>query len=142
MAAAQPLRVHGVLETSLYVEDLSRAVSFYEETLGLTPLFRDSRLCAMDCGPGSVLLLFVRGMTSEIQRLPGGEIPAHEGKGRLHFAFAIAKEDLPAWERRLNEKGVPIEARVKWPRGGDSLYFRDPDANLVEIATPGLWSNY
>jgi len=31
---------------------------------------------------------------------------------------------------------------VKWPRGGTSLYFRDPAGHLVELATPGLWSTY
>lgn len=140
MAAAP--KIAGVLETALYVEDLGRAARFYESSLGLAPLFRDGRLCAFDCGPGSVLLLFKRGSTSETLRLPGGEIPPHEGTGRLHFALAIAAEDLPAWKRRLAAEGVAIEARMRWPRGGTSLYFRDPDANLVELATPGLWANY
>jgi catechol 2,3-dioxygenase-like lactoylglutathione lyase family enzyme len=31
---------------------------------------------------------------------------------------------------------------MAWPRGGTSLYFRDPDGHLVELATPGLWSIY
>jgi len=26
-------------------------------------------------------------------------------------------------------------------RGG-CVYFRDPEENLVELATPGLWRNY
>jgi catechol 2,3-dioxygenase-like lactoylglutathione lyase family enzyme len=75
-------------------------------------------------------------------RLAGGEIPPHEGAGRLHLALAIAKEELAAREARLAEFGVAIGARMTWPRGGTSLYFRDPDANLVELATPGLWSNF
>jgi catechol 2,3-dioxygenase-like lactoylglutathione lyase family enzyme len=37
---------------------------------------------------------------------------------------------------------VSIEGEMKWPRGGTSLYFRDPDGHLVELATPGLWSIY
>jgi catechol 2,3-dioxygenase-like lactoylglutathione lyase family enzyme len=135
-------RITGCLETALYVDDLERAARFYEETLALAPLFRDQRLVAFDCGPRSVLLLFARGTTSESVRLPGGEIPPHEGFGRLHFALAIDAEELPAWERRLAEQDVAIEARMEWPRGGRSLYFRDPDGNLVELATPGLWANY
>jgi len=141
MSAVAP-RIGAVLETALYVEDLAPAARFYEETMGLKPLYQDERLCAFDCGPGSVLLLFLRGSTGETVRLPGGEIPPHEGAGRLHFAFAIERDDLSAWEARLDERGVAIEARMNWPRGGTSIYFRDLDENLVELATPGLWANY
>lgn len=131
-----------MLETALYVEDISRAARYYEEILGLSPMFRDERLAAFNCGPGSVLLLFLRGSTNEKVRLAGGEIPPHGGSGQTHVAFAIAAEDLSAWEARLAKAAVSIEARMCWPRGGASLYFRDPDANLVELATPGLWANY
>jgi catechol 2,3-dioxygenase-like lactoylglutathione lyase family enzyme len=135
-------RLGAVLETALYVEDLGRAENFYAQTLGLNAHFRDARLRALDCGPGSLLLLFQRGATLQTEHLPGGEIPPHGGAGRLHFAMAIAKQDLQAWESHLAACGVPIEARMNWPRGGVSLYFRDPDDNLIELATPGLWPNY
>jgi len=132
----------GVLETGLYVEDLPRARGFYEGVLGLQPMFVDDRLAAYPAGPGSVLLLFQRGTTETPARLPGGVIPPHDGSGHLHYAFAIAAEHLEAWTARLAEQGVSIESRVDWPRGARSLYFRDPDGNLVELATPGLWKNY
>lgn len=141
METAAP-RIEGGLETALYVDDLPRAAQFYERVLGLSPLSRDDRLHAYDCGPRSVLLLFARGATSETARLPGGEIPPHEGFGRLHFALAVRAEDLGAWEERLAAERVAVEGRMNWPRGGKSLYFRDPDGNLVELATPGLWANY
>ena len=35
-----------------------------------------------------------------------------------------------------------IEGRTVWSRGGHSIYFRDPDGHLVELATPGLWATY
>jgi hypothetical protein len=35
-----------------------------------------------------------------------------------------------------------MESRVKWEAGGESIYFRDPDEHLVELATPGIWPNY
>ena len=139
---AEPQLKPKVLETALYVDDLARAGRFYGETLGLEPMTQDSRMWALDCGPASVLLLFKRGGTPEPIRRPGGTIPPHDGAGPLHLAFAIGAEDLPGWEARLAAKGVEIEARMKWPRGGESLYFRDPDHHLVELATPGLWSNY
>jgi catechol 2,3-dioxygenase-like lactoylglutathione lyase family enzyme len=138
----QPQLKPKVLETSLYVDDLSRAGRFYEETLGLQPVAQDNRMWALDCGPASVLLLFKRGGTLERIELPGGAIPPHDGAGPLHLAFAIDAGELPDWEERLASKGVEIEARMKWPRGGESLYFRDPDHHLVELTTPGVWANY
>jgi catechol 2,3-dioxygenase-like lactoylglutathione lyase family enzyme len=131
-----------VLETALYVDDLERAGRFYAQALGLAAMTQDSRMWALDCGPASVLLLFRRGGTLETVELSGGRIPPHDGAGPSHLAFAVAAEELPVWEARLADCGVAIEARMKWPRGGESLYFRDPDDHLVELATPGLWANY
>jgi catechol 2,3-dioxygenase-like lactoylglutathione lyase family enzyme len=131
-----------VIETSLYVDDLERAARFYEDVLGLSVLTADSRFRAYDVGGRSVLLIFRRGATLETVRMPGGTIPPHDGHGPLHIAFAIAAGELPDWEKRLREHGVAIEGRTKWTRGGESIYFRDPDRHLLEVATPGLWAIY
>ena len=49
---------------------------------------------------------------------------------------------LGEWEAWLAENGIAVEKREKWERGGDSLYFRDPDGHLLEVATPGVWLTY
>jgi catechol 2,3-dioxygenase-like lactoylglutathione lyase family enzyme len=134
--------VDRVLETALYVDDLGRATRFYHDLFGFTALFHDERLCAYDIGGKSVLLLFKRGSTLETVHLPGGVIPPHDGAGPLHVAFAIGAEALTDWESRLAEKGVAVEGRTDWPKGGSSLYFRDPDGHLLELATPGIWRTY
>jgi len=131
-----------VLETALYVDDLARAARFYEQVLGLAALSEDSRFRAYDVGGASVLLLFKRGATLETVHLPGGTIPPHDGRGPLHVAFAITAEALPDWERRLGEQEIAIEGRTDWPRGGHSIYFRDPDGHLLELVTPGVWATY
>jgi catechol 2,3-dioxygenase-like lactoylglutathione lyase family enzyme len=141
MAIAVP-KLGRVLETALYVDDLEPASAFYEQVLELTPLTSDDRFRAYDVGGTNVLLLFKRGATLETVRLPGGTIPPHDGHGPLHVAFAVAAADLEDWERRLGEHGVAIEGRTDWPRGGKSVYFRDPDGHLLELATPGLWAIY
>jgi catechol 2,3-dioxygenase-like lactoylglutathione lyase family enzyme len=133
-------KLNGVLETALYVDDLERAARFYEDVLGLAALTSDSRFRAYDVGGRSILLLFRRGATLETVTLPGGTIPPHDGQGPLHIAFAV--DDLAAWELRLSESGIPVEGRTVWPRGGYSLYIRDPDGHLLEFATPGLWAIY
>lgn len=135
-------KLSGVIETALYVDDLDRARAFYTDVLGLEPLTSDSRFLAFDIAGRNVLLLFRRGATLETVRLPGGTIPPHDGNGPIHAAFAIAADELPAWEKRLGEHDVTIEGRTDWPRGGKSIYFRDPDKHLLELVTPGVWAIY
>jgi catechol 2,3-dioxygenase-like lactoylglutathione lyase family enzyme len=132
----------GVLETVLYVDAFERACPFYEQVLGLNSIYRDTRLCAYDVGARGVLLLFLRGHSLQTVKLPGGTIPPHDGSGPVHIAFSIAAGELAAWETQLAEAEVAIEGRTRWPRGGESIYFRDPDGHLVELATPGLWPGY
>lgn len=131
-----------VLETSLYVDDLDRASRFYEEIFGLTRIQGDDRLRAYSVGDRSVLLLFKRGASNRVTELPEGKLGPHDGSGPLHVAFSISAEDLPAWEKLLVAQGIAVETRVRWPLGGTSIYFRDPDNHSVELATPGVWSIY
>ena len=135
-------QLDAVLETALYVDDLDRAVRFYADVLELKPLYQDSRLTAFSVGGRSVLLLFPRGGSLETVHMPGGTIPPHDGAGPLHVAFAIGKDELPKWEARLAANAIAIEGRTTWKRGGESIYFRDPDGHLLELATPGLWAIY
>jgi catechol 2,3-dioxygenase-like lactoylglutathione lyase family enzyme len=135
-------KLSGVIETALYVDDLEQARLFYEDRLGLSRLTGDARFLAFDVGGRSVLLLFRRGATLETVHLPGGTIPPHDGSGPIHVAFSVAADDLAAWEARLGEQGVAIEGRTDWPRGGRSIYFRDPDNHLLELVTPGVWAIY
>jgi catechol 2,3-dioxygenase-like lactoylglutathione lyase family enzyme len=59
----------------------------------------------------------------------------------MHLAFAISAADVAAWEERLLQAGIAMESRIHWRGGAQSLYFRDPDYHLVELATSGLWPN-
>jgi catechol 2,3-dioxygenase-like lactoylglutathione lyase family enzyme len=123
--------LQGVLETSLYVDDLERSARFYEEVFGFDVIHSGDRLRAVRVTDRQILLLFQKGVSVD-----------HNGDGRLHLAFAIPPEALKAWERWLPEHGVVIESHKAWPRGGHSIYFRDPDQHLLELVTPGCWSIY
>lgn len=134
--------VHGVLETALYVSNLQQSAAFYRRLFCLGTLSEMERLVALDVAGRTVLLLFEKGATQEPLPTSGGVIPGHGATGEIHFAFSIAAEDVPRWQERLQREGVAIESTVNWPGGAQSLYFRDPDRNLVELVTPGLWSIY
>ena len=135
-------QVTGILETALYVEDVARAAEFYRSLFGFETMIQDHRFCALSVAGQDVLLLFLRGGTTQPMEVPGGIIPPHDGSGQNHFAFSIPAAELPAWEDFLAARRIPIESKTSWPRGGFSLYFRDPDQNLVELATPGIWPIY
>jgi catechol 2,3-dioxygenase-like lactoylglutathione lyase family enzyme len=129
-------KTDGLLESSLYVSDLPRSVLFYEETFGFQ-VIKDfgERGCAMQAGTHQVLLLFKKGASRATQS-------PHDGDGELHVAFAIPSAELPSWESWLQTRGIAIEEKSTWELGGRSLYFRDPDRHLLELATPGTWSVY
>jgi catechol 2,3-dioxygenase-like lactoylglutathione lyase family enzyme len=136
-----PPRVTGILETCLYVEDVGRSRAFYESLFGLRPILDDERICTLAVAPRQVLILFKRGATLEPVPVGDGFIPPHDGGGPQHFAFAVAADDMEVWKRHLAVNGVAVESEVAWPQGGRSIYLRDPDGLLVELATPGIWAN-
>jgi catechol 2,3-dioxygenase-like lactoylglutathione lyase family enzyme len=134
--------VNGIVETCLYVSDVARATDWYRDVLGLEVLSQEERMSAIAVAGGQLLLLFKKGATREAVKLPGGVIPPHDGEGQIHAGFGVAAGELDAWEARLRDRGVTIEGRMTWSRGGRSIYFRDPDGNLLELLTPGVWSVY
>jgi catechol 2,3-dioxygenase-like lactoylglutathione lyase family enzyme len=125
----------GTIEVAIYVDDVPRAVTFYEKVLGLSVLEADTRLTAMAAGR-QILLVCLRGASVKLPKT------AHDAEGSQHVAFSVAGVDLPAWEAHLQANGVEIVETRAWARGGRSLYFRDPDGHLLELASPGVWSIY
>ncbi|MDT3249522.1 VOC family protein [Serratia sp. root2] len=136
------LSIDRVIETVLYVRDIERADAFYQQVLQLPAMVANERFRAYNVGEQSVLLLFIEGDSLKGARYPEGYIPPHDGNGPLHIGLAVAKEQLPHWERHLTAHNIEIEGRMTWEHGGESIYFRDPDGHLLELVTPGIWANY
>jgi catechol 2,3-dioxygenase-like lactoylglutathione lyase family enzyme len=129
-------KTQGLLESSLYVNDVAASARFYERIFGFK-IISDfgERGCALQAGERQVLLLFKKGGSHLVQS-------PHDGDGELHIAFAIPASELNNWEGWLEENGISVEEKRTWEAGGQSVYFRDPDRHLVEIASPGVWSIY
>jgi catechol 2,3-dioxygenase-like lactoylglutathione lyase family enzyme len=129
-------KTEGILESSLYVADVARSAQFYEKIFGFRTISDfGGRGCAMEAGSRQVLLLFKQGGSRTIQS-------PHDGDGELHLAFAIRAGELAGWEAWLKENEIAVVEKRRWDLGGQSIYFRDPDRHLIEIATPGVWSIY
>lgn len=134
--ADMPPKSDGLLESSLYVKDVTASAQFFAKIFGFSMVSDfGERGCAIEAGEHQVLLLFKRGGSLHIPS-------PHDGYGELHIAFATSASELVRWEAWLEENGIVIEEKRTWDLGGQSIYFRDPDRHLLEIASPGVWSIY
>jgi catechol 2,3-dioxygenase-like lactoylglutathione lyase family enzyme len=129
------VRPTSILETALYGPDVNALEAFYTRVLGLKTIQKlGPQGWALACGP-SVLLLFNPRLTARQQ----GEVPSHGADGRGHIAFSIDPAEFDAWRRHLIRCAVTVESEVDWPRGGQSIYFRDPAGNSIELTTVATW---
>ena len=129
-----------VVETAIYADDLDAAERFYTGTIGLELIAREGdRHVFCRCGPG-VVLIFNAAVTERPGTAGVLPIPPHGARGPGHLCFAAEPAGIEAWRDRLTAAGVAIESEIAWPKGGRSLYFRDPAGNSLEIAEAYLWS--
>ena len=93
---------------------------------------------AREFGNTSVFKMNGSGPVSELHvRVDKGLPPAQQGAGSVHHvAFNIPSADYSAWADRLKELRIPNSGPVDrfWFK---SLYFREPNGVLFELATDG-----
>ena len=138
--ARDSVAIEGVLETSLYASDLEAAQRFYADVLGL-PVFshEPGRHVFFRCGAAMLLVFDPTRTTSAPGAVGGVAIPPHGAHGPGHICFRVPEAEVTEWRRRLLAANIAIEAEVHWPRGGTSLYVRDPAGNSVEFAPARIW---
>jgi catechol 2,3-dioxygenase-like lactoylglutathione lyase family enzyme len=126
--------IHGVHETVLYADDVPALTAFYAEVVGLQQIDApDDYSAAFRLEDGNVLLVFDPARTST----PGRFVPEHGTSGAGHVAFRVKALDDAA--RELRAQDVEIEREITWPKGGRSVYFRDPAGNSVEYVEGEIW---
>ena len=134
----EPLTTQGLHHVTMVSADAQRTLDFYRDVLGLgmvkrTVNFDDPGSYHLYFGdplgsPGTLLTFF------EWPRAPRGGW----GVGGVHHvAMGVATEDgLLRWKRRLTDLGVPVSGPFD-RRWFHSIYFSDPDGQILEIATKG-----
>ena len=134
------MTIDAVLETCLYARDLDAAESFYAGVLELPVVARvHARHVFFRCGAGMLLVFEPERTAASAGQVGGVAVPSHGAHGAGHVCFRIDERVLPHWRERLQAEGISIEAEIEWPRGGRSLYVRDPAGNSVELAPARIW---
>jgi catechol 2,3-dioxygenase-like lactoylglutathione lyase family enzyme len=132
--------VFKIVETSLYVNDLRLSESFYTGVLGLRVHSRkESRHVFLVAGRNMLLLFNPQTLRKEKELEGENAIPQVYESSRTHIAFEIDPLDYDTWKAHLAASKVDIEQEVRWGNGTRSMYFRDPDGNVIELIENGLW---
>src|SRR3954447_19882581 len=123
---ARRLRTHvmikGVAAVWLPVTDMERAVSFYEETLGLRSTERDSDWSAFDANG---LMIGLNGSQEESPHGDGGALVAFQPEGELEDEV-----------ERLRGAGVEFPDGISEHPWGRIVPFKDPDGNDLQLYSP------
>lgn len=119
--------IRAVDYTVVIVRDMAAMRDFYEGVLGFT-LDRALSENWIEYRVGeTILALSNPGFTA-------GDAPVPKGTAALQLAFRVPVASVDACAAELEQKGVPI---VSPPTdrefGHRTLFFRDPDGNLIEI---------
>ena len=123
-------QIRGLGPITLSVPDLRPTEAILTNVMNMTK--------AREFGNTSVFKMNGTGPVSELLvRVDADLPPAHQGAGAVHHvAFNIPSADYHAWANRLLELRIPNSGPVDrfWFK---SLYFREPNGVLFEIATDG-----
>ncbi len=133
--APAPNTVLGLDHLVLRVRDLDASVDFYKKVLGAT-LERQLQT------PRIVQLRVGESLLDLVPRGNGVKASASARKAHAnldHFAFRVAPFDPAALLRKLARFGIEpgkVAERYGAEGYGPSVYFNDPDGNMIELKGP------
>ena len=129
----QRMRISGIHHVTLLVADVERSLAFYRNVLGMRLIEQtvndddsNARHFIFGDADGQPMVTCL-----EYPDLDEGRV----GRGSTHhFALSVESEaELNAWKQYLEGKGIPV-TEVMEREGFKSIYLRDPDGHIVEIA--------
>ena len=112
----------GICELTLQTPDPRRLAAFYRDVFGWAPLSEDDDRVWLACGDRARLGLWS----------PGRKEFGDRGGLHVHFALSVRPERLEGLAERLRGLGVEVRGPVDHEGGDRSLYFEDPEGNVVE----------
>jgi catechol 2,3-dioxygenase-like lactoylglutathione lyase family enzyme len=122
-------RVPRLMNTCLITSNVDRLVKFYEPVLGLKATRPSDDYAEFPTGVG-VLAIF--SASAQEKYIPGVSEAAKNKSLVLEFKVADVDQE---YERLQNLVSVWVKPPSTQPWGTRSVYFRDPDGNLVDFYT-------
>jgi catechol-2,3-dioxygenase len=121
------VRLRRLDHVSLNVGDRARSIAWYRDVLGLQQrggARRDDWPVFM--GEFGACVALFQAQVETPERQP-------ESTGLRHVAFMVGRDDLAGAQTRLRDHGV--EFRFEDHGNAHSVYFPDPDGNVIELTT-------
>jgi catechol 2,3-dioxygenase-like lactoylglutathione lyase family enzyme len=111
----------------IFVRDMAAMRRFYEDVLGF-PLIRELSPGWIEYRVGSNTLALARPSRT------AADAPTPNGSASLQLAFRVPAADVDRCADELVRKGVKLMSPpTDQPFGHRTLFFRDPDGNLLEV---------
>ena len=123
-----------IKETCLYFHDLEKANDFYNGMLGL-PVISHVPGKHIFFRAGTSVLLCFNPADSKHKKRP----PPHFAHGHYHLAFEVEASQYENRKNELMKMGIVLIDKVIWDTGQESVYFEDPEGNVLEIVPKGIW---
>ncbi len=122
--------------TILYVDDVYASLEFYERAFGQARSFVHESGQYGELETGATSLAFASHELAGMN-LPGvHRAPGSDGVATTFEICFVTDDVLAGYERALEGGAEAITPPQTKPWGQDVAYVRDPDGNLVEIASP------
>jgi glyoxylase I family protein len=131
------MRILGLDHIVLRCGDLRRMTDFYTNVLGCSIEKRVDRLGLIHLRAGASLIDLI-GVEGELGRV-GGAPPAIEARNMDHLCLRIEAFDIGAIRQHFAAHAVelsPVQQNFGAEGDGPSVYFKDPEANTIELKGP------
>jgi catechol 2,3-dioxygenase-like lactoylglutathione lyase family enzyme len=113
--------------TVIFVRDMAAMRRFYEDVLAF-PLLRELSANWIEYGLGPNTLALARPSRT------AADVPIPTGSAALQLAFRVSAAEVDACADELVRQGVAlVSPPTNQSFGHRTLFFRDPDGNLLEI---------
>jgi catechol 2,3-dioxygenase-like lactoylglutathione lyase family enzyme len=126
------MKLDGVHHIGVNVSDLNRAESFYVNVLGFIVVDRyqeDIRHSILDTGTTKIHLFESTNLEFDDAIIRLSE------DGYAHLAFGTNRKQFPQIMEELKKHNVPFRGPLILGKG-ESVHFKDPDGNHLEIRCP------